>query len=76
MGEKCAPSEASPESRHSEMLARGWQLQTEGRLRNAAALYRSVLKENPVHPDALHLMGLLAKADGNFGRAQTDAGSS
>jgi len=52
------------------MLTRGWQRQTEGRLREAAALYRSVLKENPVHPDALHLMGLVAKADGNLARAR------
>lgn len=70
MGEKCASTETSPEARHNEMLSRGWQRQTEGRLRDAATLYRSVLKENPVHPDALHLLGLVAKEEGNLTRAR------
>jgi len=31
-----------------------------GRLREAEALYRQVLRTWPDHPDALHLMGMLA----------------
>ena len=34
------------------------------RLQEAEAIYRSVLKDQPQHPDALHLLGCIARQTG------------
>jgi len=36
-----------------------------GRLREAEAIYQSILREHPQHPDALHLLGVVALQAGN-----------
>lgn len=40
-----------------------------GRLREAEALYRAVLKQQPGHPVALHLLGVLARQSGHLDAA-------
>jgi tetratricopeptide (TPR) repeat protein len=40
-----------------------------GRLEPAAAAYRKLLRKSPNHPDALHLLGMVALAQGNPDRA-------
>ena len=46
--------------RQSALIAQGIALQNQRRFVDAERLYQSVLRENPNHPDALNLMGLLA----------------
>lgn len=46
------------------LLADAMQRHREGRLAEAAELYRRVLALQPKHPDALHLLGLLEHARG------------
>jgi protein O-GlcNAc transferase len=60
----------SPAQRHEEWIRQAWKLHMARRLREAAALYRAILRENPRHADALHLMGLIAKDKGNNRRAE------
>jgi tetratricopeptide (TPR) repeat protein len=42
----------------------------EGRYGQAEKLYRQILDENPIHPDALHLLGLLTYQQGEYDRAR------
>ena len=42
------------------ILEQGAEFQRNGKLRQAEEAYRSVLRENPDHPDALHLLGTIA----------------
>jgi protein O-GlcNAc transferase len=70
MNEQVEIDIASPEARHTHWIEQGWRLHSDGRLREAATLYRRVLRENPAHPDALHLLGLVAKNRGNAARAE------
>ncbi|CAK0767182.1 protein O-GlcNAc transferase [uncultured Gammaproteobacteria bacterium] len=42
-----------------------------GRLAEAEALYGRVLAQNPDHPDALHLIGVIALQAGNYAAAAT-----
>ena len=44
----------------SDLLQNGLALHQAGRLIEAEAIYQSVLKEQPRHPDALHLLGFVA----------------
>ncbi len=44
----------------TESLQAGLQHHQSGRLREAEAAYQAVLNEDPGHPDALHLLGVLA----------------
>ena len=44
----------------SERLQAGLEHHRSGRFSEAEAIYQSVLKEHPEHPDALHLLGVLA----------------
>ncbi len=44
----------------ASLLAEGLAAQKSGRLRRAEECYRAVLKQNPAHPDALHLLGTIA----------------
>jgi uncharacterized protein (TIGR02466 family) len=47
-----------------EALARAVALHQAGRLREAEAIYRRVLEVRPDHPDALHLLGIVARQSG------------
>lgn len=47
-------------------LQAGLQQHQSGRLQEAERTYRSVLAEQPQHPDALHLLGVVALQTGNF----------
>ncbi len=46
--------------RQAALIQQGIALHTAGRFPEAERLYQTVLRENPSHPDALNLMGLLA----------------
>ncbi len=46
--------------RQSALIEQGIALQNQRRFVDAERLYQSVLRENPQHPDALNLMGVLA----------------
>src|SRR5258708_15916147 len=48
----------------SEAMATAQAHHEAGRFREAEAIYRQVLDVSPSHPDALHLMGLLAYQPG------------
>ncbi|HYH18737.1 MAG TPA: tetratricopeptide repeat protein [Azospirillum sp.] len=50
-------------------LAQGVQLHQAGRMAEAAALYHQALQIHPGHPDALHLLGMLACQQGRFADA-------
>jgi len=60
-------SNPSPQARLME-AARHHQA---GRLEEAARLYDQVLKSSPRHPDALHLLGLIAYQKGDLDRAES-----
>ena len=51
------------------LLEKGLKLHHAGRLSEAKSLYEQVLAEQPRHPDALHLAGLLALQSGDLERA-------
>ncbi|GIX47095.1 MAG: hypothetical protein KatS3mg131_1306 [Candidatus Tectimicrobiota bacterium] len=46
------------------LLAQGWQQHQNGALAEAEALYRHLLQQQPHHPDALHLLGVLLHQSG------------
>src|SRR5208282_4830631 len=48
----------------SQLIDMAVQHHQAGRLAEAEALYGQVLAANPNHPQALHLMGIIAKANG------------
>jgi predicted TPR repeat methyltransferase len=54
------------ESSIADLLAAAVRLHTDGDLVAAEALYRQVLVREPEHPDALHLLGLIAQAAGDL----------
>lgn len=58
-----------PDPRHNTLLETAIDLQREGRLEEAAALFEQILAEDPHHLDALHLMGVLAYQNGEDDRA-------
>ncbi len=45
------------------------QLHKQGNLDQAELIYRQILDETPAHPDALHLLGVVAHQRGHFKRA-------
>lgn len=53
------PSKAAKAARDPEALARAASLHQSGRLSEAEAAYRLILRAQPAHPDALHLLGVL-----------------
>lgn len=57
-----------------DRLLAGFALQQQGRLDEAAAAYRDVLAQDPRHFDALHLLGVIAAAQGDFAAAVTTIG--
>jgi len=52
-----------------QWLSRGVALHQQGRLPEAQALYRQILREDPGHFDALHLSGLIAHQNGDAAAA-------
>lgn len=48
----------------SQLLESGVEHHQAGRLQEAEAIYQSILKEQPQHPDALHLLGVMAQQIG------------
>jgi tetratricopeptide (TPR) repeat protein len=50
-------------------LAAAFQHHQAGRFERAASLYRQILNKKPDHPDALHLLGILALREGRGDRA-------
>jgi predicted TPR repeat methyltransferase len=50
----------------ADLLASAVRQHEAGELAAAEALYRRVLERDPAHPDALHLLGLIAQAAGDF----------
>ncbi len=49
----------------AEVMERAVRLHKSGKFPEAEALYRQVIGRNPDHPDALHLLGVLAHQGGN-----------
>ncbi|MGI9264905.1 MAG: tetratricopeptide repeat protein, partial [Gammaproteobacteria bacterium] len=49
---------------HQHSLSRAVELHQAGRLVEAEKIYRSILREEPAHADALHLLGLIAQHAG------------
>lgn len=60
-GQLAAAGGAAPVA---EALQTALGLQRVGQLREAEAIYRRVLQAAPDHPDALHLLGLMARQEG------------
>jgi tetratricopeptide (TPR) repeat protein len=54
----------------SEMLARGLAQHQSGNLVEAEACYREVLRMEPDHADALHLLGVVAQQNGDYVQAE------
>lgn len=52
----------------SQLIQAGFEHHRSGRLQEAEAIYRSILKQQPGHPDALHLLGVMAH---QIGRNET-----
>jgi tetratricopeptide (TPR) repeat protein len=52
-----------------QRLATAIRLHQTGRIADAEALYRGILQERPEHPDALHLLGMLAHQAGRHEEA-------
>jgi tetratricopeptide (TPR) repeat protein len=53
----------------SQVLSAAVQQHRSGDLKNAEQMYRSILDEKPRHPDALHLLGVLAHQTGRVSLA-------
>jgi tetratricopeptide (TPR) repeat protein len=52
-----------------DSIRHAMKLHREGRLREAESGYRKCLEQNPDHPDALHLLGVIAHQCGHDARA-------
>ena len=50
----------------NEAVALAIEHQKAGRLQEAEALYRQILQVHPHHPDALHLLGMVAYQVGKY----------
>ena len=62
------PSKAAlpaPEQQIAALIQQGFELHQQGRLAEAKAVYEQVLKQQPQHVDALHLLGAIASQSGN-----------
>lgn len=53
-----------------EKLQEGIKLQQNNDLIGAEAVYRDILQQHPDHPDALHLLGVLAYQIGDYQTAE------
>ena len=52
-----------------DTLSRAVQFHHQGRLDKAAPLYRNILAAQPAHPEALHLLGVVALQQRDYARA-------
>ncbi len=52
-----------------DSLDRGIGLHKSGRMAEAERIYKSILQTSPDHPDALHLLGIIAHQTGNYSAA-------
>ena len=64
-----ATSGAAPELAAPPAIETGLALQQAGRYAEAEAVYRQILRHNPGHADALHLLGLVAYHGGDYAAA-------
>ena len=60
-----SPQLKQTQLKQAELLQRGLALHQQGKLLEAGAAYESVLKQNPSHFDALHLLGIIASQSNN-----------
>ena len=54
----------------AEALARGLAHHQAGNLQHAEACYREILRVEPAHSDALHLLGVIAQQNGDYPEAE------
>jgi tetratricopeptide (TPR) repeat protein len=65
------PIGSPPNARHiAGILARGLAQHQAGNLAEAEACYREILRLEPDHPDALHLLGVAAQQNGDYAQAE------
>ena len=64
------PTDTAPDPLQT-LLAQAMQCHASGRTADAERLYGEVLSQDSRHPDALHLLGLLAARDDHLERAQS-----
>src|SRR5258707_1444208 len=60
------PTQSSPTRSSSEWLQLGLSHHQTNRLAEAEACYREILQQEPQHPDALHLLGVIAQQKGDY----------
>ena len=65
-----APPQTPTAAPASEMFARGLAHHQSGNLVEAEACYREVLRLEPDHADALHLLGVVAQQNGDYVQAE------
>jgi len=63
-------STSSPPQSPQQVLGAASRLHSDGQFAEAEAVYRQVLEADPDHPDALHLLGLIAHQTGNDAAAE------
>lgn len=61
--------DAAPADETGEILARAIEFHREGRLQEAEAGYREVLRRRPQEPTSLHMLGVLAYQAGRYDRS-------
>jgi len=54
----------------AKQLARAIELHQQGNIQAAEQLYQTIISRQPNHPDALHLLGLIAQTKGKYEKAQ------
>ena len=57
-------------TRSAEILSRGLSYHQSGNLVEAEACYRKILQAEPDHPEALHLLGVVAQQNGDYVQAE------
>jgi Tfp pilus assembly protein PilF len=60
------PAQSPLKRTSGESLQLGLVHQQSGRLHEAEAGYREILEREPRHPDALHLLGVIAQQQGQY----------
>src|SRR4051794_10201089 len=63
-----APGSKSPESvdeASARLLRKGLESHQAGEMNDAKGAYRAVLEQDPDNPDALHLLGIVARRSGD-----------
>jgi len=54
----------------AKILKKAIRHHQKGDLQRAETLYRRILHDQPEHPEALHLSGIIAHQSGQFGRSE------